>query len=233
MHECLSGERPVKGSNLGQVAKAITTGAISSLKDASVELPPDVVDVVATCLSLEATARPHLDQIEEVLRRHTDGAAARARSIAGATTTSPLALPQTLLAPDTRRSRQRAAAALVSIAVVAIGMYFSWPVPGPKAPPALSVAQIPETIGTPVAAAEAEPSAEPRQLGRVDAGARRAQSAPAAQKGRDPVPKKKKAKEDRNLPQAEVTFAPKLQAPEPSPKAPVGKYSFLPVTTPP
>lgn len=246
-HECLCGERPVKGSNLGQVVKAITTGAIASLKDASVELPRDVVDVVAGCLSVEATARPGLDQIEEVLRRHTDGSGsvARARSTAGATTTSPLALAQTQLAPSTRRSRRRAVTAMMSIAAVAIGVYFSWPEQAPEAAPALSVAQspeplisaplIPEPTATPVKAVAAEPPAE-RRRERVDAGAPRAPSAPAAKKTakarRDPAPDKQKAK-DMSVPQSDVTGAPKLPAPEPSPKRPVGKYSFEPVTTPP
>jgi hypothetical protein len=133
---------------------------------------------------------------------------------------------------------------MMSIAAVAVAVYFMWPEHAPEAAPALSVAQspeplisappIPEPIATPVAPVAAESPAEPRRRARMDAGAPRATAAAkkTAKARRAPAPDKQKAK-DGNVPQADVTGAPKLPVPEPSPKPPVGKYSFVPVTTPP
>ena len=56
LYECLSGQRPFQGANVGQVLKAITTGSTPSL--AAPGLPREIVALVDRLLARERARRP-------------------------------------------------------------------------------------------------------------------------------------------------------------------------------
>jgi eukaryotic-like serine/threonine-protein kinase len=57
-YECLSGARPAEGATVGQVLKALATGAITPLCARDPSLPPALTSLVDRMLAIEPSARP-------------------------------------------------------------------------------------------------------------------------------------------------------------------------------
>jgi serine/threonine-protein kinase len=134
MHECLSGVPPTDGQNLGQILKALATGAIRPIRDRVPDLPPPVAAVVDALLAIERDERPasaadvlaKLDAIADAPAAPlavTDAPRADARQ----TTPQPATRDATPEPPPRSRSGAKgwliAAAAAVGIAVIGGGMF--------------------------------------------------------------------------------------------------------------
>ncbi len=76
LYECLTGERPTAGENLGQIFKAITTGGIVPLERVAPNLPADVSSLVTRMLSRDRAQRPDLREVRETLQKHSGAHAA-------------------------------------------------------------------------------------------------------------------------------------------------------------
>ncbi|MEZ4264315.1 MAG: protein kinase [Polyangiaceae bacterium] len=57
-YECLSGARPTEGATVGQVLKALATGAITPLRTREPALPSALTSLVDRMLAIEPSARP-------------------------------------------------------------------------------------------------------------------------------------------------------------------------------
>jgi serine/threonine-protein kinase len=62
-YECLSGERPFSGDNLGQLLRALTVGIHRPLGETRPELPGDLVELIERLLSVDRARRPDTAQI--------------------------------------------------------------------------------------------------------------------------------------------------------------------------
>lgn len=58
MFECLTGEVPTSGANLGQVLRRLTTGQIDSLTGKLPTVPDDIAQLVDSLLAIDKDARP-------------------------------------------------------------------------------------------------------------------------------------------------------------------------------
>jgi serine/threonine-protein kinase len=75
-YECLTGQRPFQGANLGQVLKAVMTGKRTPLAQLAPRAPRELVQVIERMLSSDRTQRPgDLRPVFDILRRHSDVAA--------------------------------------------------------------------------------------------------------------------------------------------------------------
>ena len=73
LYECLAGQRPVEGDNVGQVIKVIVTGGIVPLEKAMPSLPRDVTDLVGRMLVQKRDERiGDLREAATILRKYTD-----------------------------------------------------------------------------------------------------------------------------------------------------------------
>jgi serine/threonine-protein kinase len=76
LYECLSGQRPFHGDNLGQLLKAVTSGAHQPLRELRPDTPRALAELVEALLTVDRDARP--GSAEEVLAA-LDGARAPRR----------------------------------------------------------------------------------------------------------------------------------------------------------
>ena len=73
LYECLAGQRPVEGDNVGQIIKVIVTGAMVPLEKAMPSLPRDVTDLVARMLVHKRDERlSDLREAATLLKKYTD-----------------------------------------------------------------------------------------------------------------------------------------------------------------
>jgi serine/threonine-protein kinase len=90
MYECLAGVRPVTGSNVGQMFKAITSGAIIPLAKAAPSVPLQLAELNRRMLSVNVSARPtDLREVQSIFRLY-----------ATTTTTAPDIKPAIPLVPN-------------------------------------------------------------------------------------------------------------------------------------
>jgi serine/threonine protein kinase len=72
MYECLSGELPVYGENLGQVLKMLTSGHIAPLESLVPTLPADITELVGRMMSRAVESRPaDLREVLGILQRYS------------------------------------------------------------------------------------------------------------------------------------------------------------------
>lgn len=70
-YECLSGRLPTEASNVGQVLKRITTGALSPLREVAPWIPQDIAALVDRMLAVDRNARPaDIAVVRTALERH-------------------------------------------------------------------------------------------------------------------------------------------------------------------
>jgi serine/threonine-protein kinase len=67
LYECLSGTRPIEGTSLSQLFRAIAEPKITPLAKRMPKLPKAVTKLVARMLSKPAKDRPELDEVHDVL----------------------------------------------------------------------------------------------------------------------------------------------------------------------
>jgi serine/threonine-protein kinase len=134
LFECLAGETPTRGDNLGQVLKLLSTGRIESLAKRAPDLPPAVAAFVDRLLRVDPAERPQ---------------SARAAL-------EMLALARAGNAPEpvvSRRAQTRirtAAVAFLGVAIAIAGAFvgFARPKPPTEATPSSSQAQAPAPAAT-------------------------------------------------------------------------------------
>jgi serine/threonine-protein kinase len=73
VYECLHGERPVSGDNLGQILKVIVDDGIPPIQSVVSDLPPVVAALVGRMLSKKREERPSdLHEVVDVLKAHSN-----------------------------------------------------------------------------------------------------------------------------------------------------------------
>jgi|GEM_PF-551248 len=70
LYECLSGECPTRGDNIGQVLKHVVSRPFAPLDQLAPELPADLVGVVSAMLARDRDERPGLHDVQAVLERY-------------------------------------------------------------------------------------------------------------------------------------------------------------------
>jgi serine/threonine-protein kinase len=71
-YECLAGNKPFDGDNVGQLFKAIVTGTLVPLENVAPHLPKDVTDAIGRLLKLDRNERsPDLRELYEILKRYS------------------------------------------------------------------------------------------------------------------------------------------------------------------
>jgi serine/threonine-protein kinase len=71
-YECLAGNKPFDGDNVGQLFKAIVTGTLVPLEVTAPHLPKDVTDAIGRLLKLDRNERaPDLRELYEILKRYS------------------------------------------------------------------------------------------------------------------------------------------------------------------
>jgi len=74
LYECLTGNRPFAGDNLGQVLKRLVSGSFVPLKQDAPTVSVEVSELVGRMLSLDRAQRPNdLDELHQLLHRLGDG----------------------------------------------------------------------------------------------------------------------------------------------------------------
>jgi len=73
LHQGLSGDLPTRADNLGQVIKLIALMPFEPLERLVPDVPEDVAALAQRLLDKQRTARPGLDEVRDVLRRHAGG----------------------------------------------------------------------------------------------------------------------------------------------------------------
>jgi serine/threonine-protein kinase len=117
LYECLSGELPTRGENLGQVLRILSKGRIPPLGPRALGVPSAIAAVVDALLSIDAaarvpTARAALDALE-IARNEADSSDVvpiEARAPA-------LTTPEPVIGSATPRLRRRLAAIAAAVAV--------------------------------------------------------------------------------------------------------------------
>src|SRR5260370_23110457 len=72
LYECLSGGRPIRGENFGQIFRVITTGSFPAIECAMPGLPEPVARLVGCMLSLQREDRPtDLREVLSVLSQYS------------------------------------------------------------------------------------------------------------------------------------------------------------------
>jgi serine/threonine-protein kinase len=135
LFECLTGQRPVEGENVGQIFKRLIRGEVTLLSSLRLDLPADLVQVVDATLA-ERSARPRdLHRLIEVLAQYADGTvpALASRPPVGVSGEAALAetvqvLKTTIPKPNAGRAPARNAVRWIGIGVlfVAVGGPLLW-----------------------------------------------------------------------------------------------------------
>jgi serine/threonine-protein kinase len=75
IYQCLSGQRPVSGENLGQLLRVLMSGDIVPLREAAPDVPEDLCNLVDRMMVLDREKRlPDLREALATLKRYTDAA---------------------------------------------------------------------------------------------------------------------------------------------------------------
>jgi serine/threonine-protein kinase len=170
LYECLSGVRPFRGDNLGQLLKRITSGTFEPLEQSGVQVPADVASLIGRMLARERGRRPSdLHEVHDVLARYTDVRAPEFGAAGFASGADPVEAETTAdSAPPAPSRNMRLWIALVAASCTALALG-AWrlveSLSHPTPPLPAAVAAPPPTVAPPPAAvAPAPASIAPAEL---------------------------------------------------------------------
>src|SRR6185369_12177771 len=156
MYECLAGERPFPGENLGQVLKRLVNRQYLPLRRAAPEVPDDVAALVDGMLAFDRSARPaDLRGAHAVLSRYASDAAPAFElprlepESDGDTADAPSARTPAPGRDGPRRARWLGAGVALAIAAGAGGLALSSRArPAPPSPAAIATPATPPPVAT-------------------------------------------------------------------------------------
>jgi serine/threonine-protein kinase len=161
LYECLAGEPPTRGDNLGQVLRRLTTGDLAPLRDRAPSVPAPVCAAIDALVSVDVAARPERARAALISLREASEKARHAPLLSPSVSAPPppISPPPPAPRPSARKNLVLMAAAVAALGAVGFAVRASSRAKEP--PPLASPLQVTSASATATEPQAAPPPANP------------------------------------------------------------------------